>query len=178
MTTEKIALVGRNIDIEAWMTLLMCYLPKLRYPRCLPCKSLYSDVCFSSRAVLDITITITHNLRVLSRSYSCRTNRVAQGFGFASAADFVIQSAITRLGGAPDTDRWVTCKHRRRIQRLQVPKGSTTWGFIDDAFGIVVTDVLVKVRGDSPFELKSPAELQNGDSIEVNHKEAPSCVVC
>ena len=120
--------------------------------RCLPCKSLYSDACpyISSRAVLDITIT--HNSRVLSRSYvlclihACRTNRVAQGFGFASAADFVIQSAITRLAVPRSRSMGdVQASSMRRTQRLQVPKGSTTWGLLVSLMmmlllGIVVTE--------------------------------------
>lgn len=103
---------------------------------------------------------------------------MAKGFGFASAADFVIQSGITRFGGVADPERLITCRYRKNARRLRVPKGAKSWRFIDDAFGIVVTDVSVKDNGGPSCEIDSPGMLHDGDSIEVNLKNAPACAIC
>lgn len=76
---------------------------------------------------------------------------------------------MARLGGAADPDRWVTCMNGDMTKRLQVPKGATTWRFIEDAMNVAVNDVCV--CNGATFIINTPSEIRDGDILKVNSKK-------
>lgn len=104
--------------------------------------------------------------------FSCySTDSIAQRFGFANAAQFVMQTAGNYiLPGTSEPERWVYVTFRKMTRRLRVPKGAADWRFVEEPFGIAVTHVEAKNNGKS-FSVKTPADLRDNDNLILNRDD-------